>query len=170
MISIRKVFLSVSLSAALFLAGCTPGQVASRAQAAINAALQIAAVEVSVVPAADQTAYKGFVALGQSLDAQLATCISNVSGITGKAAKFLSCFNTFAQALLSPTELAQLRILSPATQAKVQLYVTAIVAGINIGIAAFGGTAVTPPAVGAAPTASELAPIEAAMHRAAYGY
>jgi len=174
-VSLQNRFLSLLLSLLLAfllpfgLTGCTGAQAAQRAEAAITAVLNIAAVEVAVVPVADQAAYKGFIALAQNVNGQLQTCITNVSGITGKGAKFLSCFNTFAQGLLSPTELAQLRILSPATAAKVQLYVTAIVAGVNIAVAAFGGTAVPVPAVGAAPSASELAPIYREMHRAAFG-
>jgi hypothetical protein len=88
--------------------------------------------------------------LGIGLDSQLATCVSNVSGLVGKGAKFSSCFTTFAQGLLSPSEQAQLRILSASSQSKVSLYVTGIVAGVNI-IVAF----IAPP-VGPAPSASEL--------------
>ena len=150
--------------------GCNGADTATRAQNAVTAALNIAAAEVSVVPAADQAAYKSFVALGQSLNAQLGTCIAGVSGITGKAGKFLSCFNTFANGLLAPAELAQLRLLNPSTQAKVQLYVTAIVVGVNIAVAAFGGSVVATPSVGPAPASSELEPVLDSMHRAAYGY
>lgn len=114
------------------LTSCNSQADAQNAQRIIYAVLRTAQVEEPAVPAADQAAYTKFVNLGLSLASQLSTCISNVSGFTRKGAKFASCFNTFASGLLAPGELAQLRLLSPATQAKVQLYVTAAVAGINV--------------------------------------
>lgn len=114
------------------LSSCNGQATAQKAQQIISAVFQTAQAEESAVPVADRPGYTNFVNLGLSLSAQLATCNGNVSGLMGKGAKFASCFNTFAQALLSPTELAQLRILSPATQAKLQLYVTAAIAGVNV--------------------------------------
>lgn len=114
------------------LSSCNGQANAQKAQQIIYAVFRTAQLEESAVPTADQAAYTNFVNLGLGLNSQLSTCISNVSGLTGKAAKFAACFNTFASGLLAPGELAQLRLLSPATQAKVQLYVTAAVAGINV--------------------------------------
>jgi hypothetical protein len=164
----KKLILPLALSLVL-LTGCNGLQTAQRAQSAIQVALNIAAVEENLVPVQDQAIYKNFVTLGNTLNGQLGTCITNVGGIMGKGAKFASCFNTFAQGVLSPTELAQLRLLSPATQARIQLYVTAVVAGVNIAIAAFGGTPATTPVIGSAPSTSELQGVEHRMAIAA-GY
>lgn len=142
-----KPLLVVVLSLSLLGAGCSSTTVAQRAQTAIALAVSIAQAEEQLVPAADQPAYNSFVALAQSLDVQLGTCLSNVGGLAmNKSAKFLSCFNTFASALLSPAELAQLRLLSPGVQDKVKIYAAAIVAGVNIAVAALGGKPVALPA------------------------
>lgn len=114
------------------MSSCNATATANKAEQIISAVLQTAKVEASAIPPADQAAYNNFVALGLNLDGQLKTCINNVGGIMGKGAKFASCFNTFASSLLSPQELAQLRIISTSAQQKVQLYVTAVVAGVNV--------------------------------------
>lgn len=162
-----KLFLAPILCLALLTGGCNGQSLATKAQAAISAALTIAQVEESVVPVQDQKIYTNFVNLGITLDTQLGTCITNVSGIMGKSAKFLSCFNTFAQGLLSPTELAELRILSGPTQNKVELYISAVVAGVNTAVAFFGGTNIPVPTVGAPPTAAQLQPVLNSMRTAA---
>ena len=144
----RNIALALALLALIPLAGCNSLQTSLKAQGIINAVLTVAATEEPVIPAQDQAAFTNFVNLGKNLDAQLLSCIDGVSGVMGKSAKFGACFNTFASALLSPAELAQLRILSPAAQAKVQLYVTAVVAGVNI-VVAF-----TTPQVAAAPAST----------------
>jgi hypothetical protein len=166
----KKLILPLALSLVL-LTSCNGNglQTAQRAQSAIQVALNIAAVEENLVPVQDQAIYKNFVTLGNTLNGQLGTCITNVTGIMGTGAKFASCFNTFAQGVLSPVELAQLRLLSPTTAAKVQLYVTAVVAGVNIAIAAFGGTPAATPVVGASPSTSQLNYVEHQMREAA-GY
>jgi hypothetical protein len=123
--------------------GCNGQQDAIKAQGIIAAVFKVAVAEEAVVPPADQAAFTNWVSLGQTLNAQLAVCISNVSGIMGTGAKFASCFTTFTSGLLAPAELAQLRILSPSTQQRVQLYVTAVVAGVNI-VVAFIAPTITP--------------------------
>jgi len=117
------------------IGACNAQQTALKAQAVVSATLKVAAAEETLVPTADQAAFTSWISLGNTLNGQLATCITNVSGLVGKSAKFASCFTTFASGLLSSAELAQLRLLSAGTQAKVQLYVTAIVTGIDIVVA-----------------------------------
>lgn len=138
------------------LAGCNGLSDAVKAENVITAVLTTAKAEVAIVPAQDRAAYTNFINLGLTLDTQLATCINNVSGLMGKSSQFASCFTVFASGLTSPAELAQLRILSPGTQAKVQLYVTSIVAGINVALAFFNSSAVAPPVIAPAPTSSEM--------------
>jgi hypothetical protein len=134
------------------LAGCTALQYAQDASKGITIVLDIAKAEQGLVPAADQVGYSGFVSLAQSLDSQLKTCIT----AGGTTAALATCFNTFASGLASSAELAQLRILSPATQAKVQKYLTGVIIGANIYFDAVKKPALVPPAVGPAPTAAEM--------------
>lgn len=130
------------------LSACNGLQTATRAQGIITAVLNVAAAEEPSVPAADQAAFTNWVNLGKTLDGQLSACITNVGGVTGKGAKFSVCFNTFASGLLSSSELAQLRVLSPGSTSKVQAVVTAIVTGVNVAFAAFGGSSLQAPSVG----------------------
>jgi hypothetical protein len=166
-----KFMLAVPVLAVVSLAGCSAQQFAQRAQNAITAALNIAVAEEAAVPAADQAPYKRFVDLGQQLNAQLNVCIGGVSGPMGTSigtkAKFLQCFDAFAAGLLSPTELADLRVMTPKSQSKVELIATAVVTGVNIALSQFGGAVVTPPTIAPAPSAQELAPILGAMRTAA---
>ena len=137
---IKKRLASIVLVLALTLAtipigGCNVQQTAIRAQGVIQAVLNVAKVECPAFPVKDQAACNSFVDLGITLDGQLANCISSASGIMSTSGKFKACFNIFAQGLFSPAELAQLRIMSAGSQSRVQLYVTSIVAGVNIVLA-----------------------------------
>ena len=147
-----SICIAVILSMALI--GCNGLSAAMKAENVITAVLTIAKAEVSVVPAQDQAIYTNFVNLGITLDGQLSSCISSVSGLMGKNAQFAACFNTFATGLTTPAELAQLRLLSATSQGKVQLYVTSIIAGVNVALAFFSTSAVAPPAIAATPTTS----------------
>ena len=147
------------------MVGCSAYTVATHASAVIGAILQVAAAEEVVVPVADQAAYTSFVNLGQSLNTQLNSCIASANSGLTKSGKFLACFNGFAQGLSSPAELAQLRLLSAGTQSKVQLYIVGIVTGVNVAIAAFGGTQATAPTVSEAmPTPNQLQELAAQAH------
>ena len=137
--------------------GCSSNSLANAQKASnvIGAIIAVAQAETPAIPAQDQAAYTGWVTLLSTFQSQLNTCISAASTSGGKTA-FLGCFNAFASGLNSPAELAQLRILSASTQGKVQLYVVAIITGVNVALQFFGGTPATTPTVGAAPTAAEL--------------
>lgn len=168
----KKLALITSLVACMLFVGCNAATVSQKAEAAINIAVSVAKAEQPFIPAADQQGYTGFVALLAGLNGQLDTCNANVSGMTGKGAKFLACFNAFAAGLGSPQELAELRLMSPQTQAKVQIYVAAIVAGVNIAVPALGGKQVAAPVVSAsavniANTSPELTRLEVRMAQAA---
>lgn len=156
----KKLGLALSLLACLTFVGCNGQTTAQTTQAAIAAALSIAKADIAVVPAQDQSSYSNYITLAQTLDGQLSTCIANVSGIMGKNAKFLSCFNTFTQGLVNPSELALLRVLNPSTQQKIQLYVTAVVSAVNIIEAALGGNPQTAPSIGAAPSSQDLGALQ----------
>lgn len=150
----KQVFLAVILSCSLTLSGCNYQQDAQKTANVIAAVIAVAKAEAQVVPPADQAAYNNFIAALSTLDGQLNTCIAGAS--SSRKATFLNCFNTFATGLTTPAELAQLRIVDKGVQGKVVLYVVGIVAGVNVALSFFGGTAVTPPTAGPAPTSSEL--------------
>lgn len=147
---ILSLFLGISV---LFCMACNASTTAEKAYSVVDAILTVAQSEVAIVPQADQAAYTNFVTLGETLNDQLHSCLT---GASNSKPKLLACFNAYAVGLSSPTELTQLRILSPATQKKVQLYLTAIVTGVNVAVAAFGGTQSAPPAITQAPTKAEL--------------
>lgn len=153
----KSKLLAIALSVALVfpLAGCSSLQKAQKVSAVIEAVVEVAKAETSVVPAADQVAYTSFVTLTDALHTQLDACINSANGMT-KGAKFLACFNGFAAGLNSPAELAQLRVLSQGSQRKVQLYLVGIIAGVNVAVSYFGGSPVAAPVLTQAPSAAEL--------------
>lgn len=137
-------------------AGCNAYDAATRASNVVAAIINVADAETPSVPAADQATYAGFVTLAKTLEAQLQTCLAAADSGMSKSSKMLSCFNSFAVGLNSPTELAALRVMNPGTQSTVQKYVTAITVGLNAAVGYFGGTASKPPVITQAPTAEEL--------------
>lgn len=139
------------------LAGCSAPQDAQRAEAVIASVVSIAQAEEAALPPADAAILTPWANLGATLEGQLKTCISGATTAGSKKSAFLLCFNMFSQGLLSSTELASLRVMSGPSQARVQLIVTAISTGLNIAIAAFGGTVTPAPMVAQAqPTRREL--------------
>jgi len=138
---------------ALALIGCNAQQKAQDVYNVIGAVVAVAQAEAVNVPPADQVVYNGFVTLAGTLADQLKVCIT-ASGT--KSAKLLACFNAYAVGLSSPTELAQLRILSPTVQKKVQLYVTSLVVGVNVALRFFGGAQVAPPSVAPTPAKADV--------------
>jgi hypothetical protein len=152
-----KRIAALALAATLLLSGCNYLATAQKASGVVAAVLAVAQAEAPAVPAADQAIYNSYVALGVSLQKQLDQCVNTAaSKMLSKKGTFLACFNTFAAGINSPGEMAQLRLLSPSTQAKVQLYVVAIVTGVNVALQFFGGTQVTSPVLTAAPSAAQL--------------
>jgi hypothetical protein len=164
---IHKSLLAIALSLSMFgMTACNKYSIAVGVSNGINALLQVAQAEAQEVPAQDQQTYNGFVSLGQTLHTQLNTCLTAAnSSILGKSGKFLACFNAFVQGLTSPTELAQLRVMNPATTSRVQRILTGFIIGVNVGIGTFGGTQATTPSVSAqATTPEELNALAAEAH------
>ncbi|HEX4002326.1 MAG TPA: hypothetical protein VHX36_06730 [Candidatus Acidoferrales bacterium] len=137
------------------LAGCNTTTAAQGFANVITGILNIAKAETPALPPADAAIIAQWTTLGTTLDAQLQTCITSATAAGGKKAAFLACFNTFAAGIASPTELAQLRVLSSGSQNKVQLWVTAIILGVNAALTSFGGVAATPPQVAAQPASRQ---------------
>jgi hypothetical protein len=125
-------FLAVPVLLALSCVGCSQSAytTATKFQVVIAGILNIVQADVPALPAADQPIASQWLATGQTLDTQLASCIT-AGGTNGNVATFGACFNVFAAGLTSPAELAQLRILSPASQAKVELWATAAILAVN---------------------------------------
>jgi hypothetical protein len=164
----KNILLSVLLCFCLVTIGCNAQTTANVAESAITVALNIASAELPAIPLADQASYAGFISGAQNINGQLGVCIEHASGVMSKASKFLVCFNAFAAGLVSPAELAQLHVLSPATQQKVQIYVTAVVTAVNIAVVAYGGSPVPAPTVVDLTPASQaqVASLELTMQRA----
>ena len=158
------VSILATLAIALACAGCNAADAAQRAQSVIAAVLQIAQAEEPALPPADAAIVTPWVTLGVTLDGQLETCLATAATNGSKKSAFFACFNTFSQGLLGPTELAQLRVLSPGSQKTAQLWITAISVGIDVAIPLLGGTAQAPPAVSSIPPSSrELASFAARL-------
>src|SRR5579871_1053987 len=110
----RVLAILAVMALAIASAGCNAADAARRAQSVIAAVLQIAQAEEPVLPPTDAAIVAPWVTLGVTLDGQLETCLATAITNGSKKSAFLACFNTFSQGLLGPTELAQLRVLSPA--------------------------------------------------------
>ena len=134
-----SLLLAFLLAGPLMLVGCNATSDAPRFEPVISGILAVAKADLPVLSPADQAIVQPWVTLGTTLDSQLEACITGASAAGGKKAAFLSCFNTFSAGLLNPQELAQLKVISPASQSKVQVWVTAIALGINAALPLFGG-------------------------------
>lgn len=151
-----KIFLVVALLASsLGLSGCNAQQTATDFSNVISGILNIAQAEEPALPPADGAILTQWTNLGITLEAQLNGCIGGLSSMSKKSS-FATCFNSFALGLTNPTELAQLRILSSTSQSKVELWVTAIVLGVNGALQAFGGGAIVPPTITTPPATADL--------------
>lgn len=153
----KRTRLAIATLLCISLMGCNNQSIALKSENVLTAVIQVAKAEEPVIPAQDQAIYTNFVNLAMTLDNQLAVCLNGLGTMT-KASTFAQCFNAFATGLLSPTELQQLRLLSPGTQNKVILYVTGAVAAINVALAAFSNSQIPVPAIGTA--AAEVLPTE----------
>ena len=147
---------SVSFMLLLLMAlGCNATKTAQDFANVIAGILNIAKAEIPALPPADAAIVAQWTTLGTTLDAQLQTCITNATAAGGKKAAFLACFSTFAAGIASPAELAELRVLSAGSQSKVQLWVTAIILGVNAALTSFGGTPAATPQVAVLPASHE---------------
>jgi hypothetical protein len=153
----KRLLLIAALLCSFPLASCNALSTAQNFENIINGVLNIAKAEEPVLSPADAAILTPWVNLGVALSAQNQACITSAGAAGSKKAAFLACFNGFAAGLLTPSELAQLRLISPDAQGKVQLYVTAFVIGINAALTSFGGTATPVPTVAAVqPTSADL--------------
>ena len=111
---LSRSFLVLSLCALMPLAGCNHyadaqntvtviGEIITTAQSDLPS-LQAA----GVFSATEATAVTNYLTGAQRLDVQTGTCLAAI-GANGAKAALLACFTVFANGLVSPTELADLR-------------------------------------------------------------
>lgn len=127
-------------------------QVISLAQADLPA-LQVA----GTLSQADVTAFGNWLAAANMIVSQGQTCVMGV-GAGGATSALANCVNIIGTGLLSPTEQAQLRIISPKAQRNVTIYVTAVVLGVNAVAQIVKATQTATPPVGA--TVAQVSPSE----------
>jgi hypothetical protein len=160
---------------AVCLVGCSVQKSLSIALGVVNTAIGLAQSDIPALEAAgtfstsDGTALTKWLNGASALDTQAQVCINTV-GTSGTKAALAPCVNAFGEGLLSPTEQADLDIISPAAQAKVTLYVTAVVLAVDVAADLVDGTKITAPVVGTAPPANQvdLDVFKARMHLARY--
>jgi hypothetical protein len=151
----------------MLLVGCNPLAKAQAAQQAITGIIAIAQGALPELPPADAAILKPWTDLALTLDNQLKTCIAGASSNSG----FAVCFDAFAEGLLSPTELAQLHLLSPSAQSKAELWAMAAILAVNTALAYFGGPAQPMPTIAAQqPTHQQLDALRIDAGIPAYGY
>lgn len=157
-------FLAVSFSVALI--GCNATSAAQKFSNIFAGILSVAQADEPALPASDAGIVNHWVTLGQTLDAQLNSCITITKG---NKAKIAGCITAFGSGLTNTAELAQLRILTPATQSKIQVIATAVVLAVNAALAQFGGAARSMPAVSTKPaTSAELHELSARLEAEGY--
>lgn len=126
---------------------------------AVNVIGQIVTIAENDLPALTTTgtfnpteaiSVQNYLQLVGTLNTQTGACLT-AAGTSAKAAAISACFSTFSAGLSSPTELALLRVLNPKAQAKVQLWVTAVILAVNSILGAVG----SPPAVAPTITAEQ---------------
>lgn len=174
----KRAILGIALFAAIGVTGCdktasvqaaltVAGQVVTLAQADLPAL-----VAAGTLTAADATAAGNWLSGASTFISQGNACVGS-SG--GTLAKIQACVNTIGTGLLSPAEMADLRIISPKAEQKVALYVTAVILAVNGAATIVNAVQTTAPAVGntpiVAPSAQELDQFKARLHlNPAWGY
>jgi hypothetical protein len=153
--------------ACLLLTGCNAQQTALSVSNVITGILNIVQAEIPQLPATDQAGVQGFITLGQNLNAQAISCEMAAGGTKTKLA---TCLTTFASGLLSPAEMAQLRILSAAAQRDVTIGAGAAIIAINGIMTQWGQPVLPTPVIGTAAPATtvELYAIEKQLWDAGY--
>jgi hypothetical protein len=148
---IMGAFLAVSFLG-LSVMGCSATQSAQKFSQVFAGILNVAQADEPALSPADAAIVNHWVTLGQTLDGQLNTCIGTTGG---NKAKIAGCITSFGSGLTNSAELAQLRILSPSAQTKIQIVATAVTLAVNAALTQFGGTSQPAPAI--APTLATAA-------------
>jgi hypothetical protein len=161
----RIALVALVAISALGLGGCKEQP---QVLAALNTVQQVITLAQTDVPSlvvagtitqADATAISTWLGAASSLDAQGITCVTAL-GASGSASAIATCVNTIGTGLLSPTEMAQLRIISAKAQHSLAIYVTAVVLGVNAAAEIVNAIQTATPTVGASPTTELVNPAE----------
>jgi predicted small secreted protein len=146
----RKL-IAIALTA-LLLGGCNYYKTADTGYHVIVAAVSAGEAELQPYLAAGITSpaenavldsfYHSLLALATTMDA----CNERAKPVNTKQA-FIACAQPLAAALANPATLAGLRVINPRAQAKVQVYIIAVVGGINVVLTALGAPAALVPTV-----------------------
>lgn len=161
----KQVSIFAVFALALSMSACNAQQAAQNVSNAIGGILNIAQAEEQALPPADSAVVTPWVNLGVTLHSQMDTCIA-ASG--GTKAKLAGCINTFVGGLLSPQELAALRVINPNSQHTVEVVATAIMIAANGALTSWGSTAQPMPTVGTPATQNELNDMRTELASAGY--
>jgi hypothetical protein len=160
------VFLLVGIS--FGIAGCSAyndtlqalnvvGQVITLAQA------DIPSLEASgVITTPSGTAAGNWLAGASALQQQAVTCVTN-AGSKGAKSTFATCVTALGLGLISPAEMADLRIVDAKSQHQITIYVTAVILAANAVSVIVNATATSVPPVGSTTTAPSTAPTAAEL-------
>lgn len=153
----KRSALAVVLAFSISLSGCTANyNSAQNVYTAVNIALNLAQgelpllVTVGAISQADETAIANYLTLAQTFNTNYEACITNAqNAMLSTSSKFVDCLGVFAKSLTDPATLAALHVISAKGQSKAQAYIAAVVAAVNIGLAAFKAGQVATPAIAA---------------------
>ena len=160
----KKVGILAVAVLALGLGGCKQQPAVVSALNVVQQVISLAEADLpalqaaGTLSAADVTAATNWLGVANTLVTQGQACVAGL-GASGKAAALASCVNTIGTGLLSPAEIAQLRIISPKAQHSVAIYVTAVVLGVNAVATIVSATQTATPPVGSA-TSENVSPSE----------
>src|SRR6202453_3537281 len=120
----------------LGLAGCSTYNSLTSALNVVGQVISLAQADLPALESAgtltpgDATSFGDWLNGASLLLAQTNSCVATV-GSKGTKASFVPCITAFGTGLLSPAEMADLRIISPGAQKQVAIYVTAVVLAAN---------------------------------------
>lgn len=157
----RKAVLALVMSLSLVsISGCDAYQGAMNTANVVGNIVKIAQADLpqlqtaGIISATELPIVTGYLGAVQTADGAAITCI-NAAGTSAKKSAVVTCLNAIVTAVTAPALLTQLRILNPALQNKIELWIV----GVQLAVAAFTGLTTAPPVLTAAqyPTHEELA-------------
>jgi hypothetical protein len=108
-----------------------------------------------VITQAGETAAESWLTGASSIVGEGITCVTGL-GSSGSGTAIASCVTTIGTGLISPTQEAQLRIVDAKSQHNVQIYVTAVILGVNLAAEIVNAIQQTTPVVGTAPATAPV--------------
>jgi hypothetical protein len=158
---LRIVTLALLALSTLGLGGCKDQPAVAAALGVVQNVITLAQADLpalqvgGVLTAGDVTAATNWLSAASTIVGQGQTCVAGI-GTSGSTSALANCVTTIGTGLLSPTEMAQLRIISPKAQHQITVYVTAVVLGVNLAAQIVKATQTTTPVVGGGTTPSAV--------------